>query len=48
MHILITGASGLIGSTLIEYLFAKGHSFYILQRTKTALVRGSGRPNKRE
>jgi uncharacterized protein (TIGR01777 family) len=34
MNILITGASGLIGSALIEYLFAQGHSFFSLQRTK--------------
>jgi uncharacterized protein (TIGR01777 family) len=40
MHILITGASGLIGSTLIEYLFAKGHSFYILQRNKDGTSEG--------
>jgi uncharacterized protein (TIGR01777 family) len=36
MNILITGASGLIGSSLIEYLFARGHSFFSLQRNKTA------------
>ena len=35
MNILITGASGLIGSALIEYLFAQGHSFFSLQRNKT-------------
>ena len=34
MNILITGASGLIGSALIEYLFARGHSFFSLQRNK--------------
>ena len=34
MNILITGASGLIGSALIEYLFAQGHSFFSLQRNK--------------
>lgn len=34
MNILITGASGLIGSALIEYLFARGYSFLSLQRNK--------------
>jgi uncharacterized protein (TIGR01777 family) len=34
MNILITGASGLVGSTLVEYLFSKGHSFFSLQRNK--------------
>lgn len=36
MNILITGASGLIGSALIEYLFARGYSFFSLQRNKAA------------
>lgn len=34
MNILITGASGLIGSSLMEFLFNRGHSFYSLQRNK--------------
>ncbi len=34
MNILITGASGLIGSALIEFLFSQGHSFFSLQRNK--------------
>lgn len=33
MNILITGASGLVGSGLIEQLFAKGHHLFSLQRT---------------
>lgn len=33
MNILITGASGLVGSGLIEHLFAKGHHIFSLQRT---------------
>ncbi|MBE0583538.1 MAG: TIGR01777 family protein, partial [Desulfofustis sp.] len=32
MNILITGASGLVGSALAEFLFAAGHSFFSLQR----------------
>lgn len=32
MNILITGASGLIGSGLIEHLFTKGHHIFSLQR----------------
>ncbi len=34
MNILITGASGLIGSSLIQFLFSQGHSFFSLQRNK--------------
>ncbi len=34
MNILITGASGLIGSSLVEFLFSLGHSFFSLQRNK--------------
>lgn len=33
MNILITGASGLVGSGLVEYLFAKGHNLFSLKRT---------------
>ncbi len=36
MNILLTGASGLVGSALAEFLFAGGHSFYSLQRNKAA------------
>ena len=35
MNILITGASGLVGSGLVEYLFSRGHTIFSLQRTKT-------------
>lgn len=34
MNILITGASGLVGSALAEFLFAAGHSFFSLQRNQ--------------
>ena len=34
MNILITGASGLIGSTLVEYFVNEGHSVFSLQRNK--------------
>jgi len=34
MNVLITGASGLVGSGLIEYLFSKGHTIFSLQRSK--------------
>ncbi|SHI08333.1 TIGR01777 family oxidoreductase [Desulfofustis glycolicus] len=34
MNILITGASGLVGSALAEFLFAAGHSFFSLQRNR--------------
>ena len=34
MNILITGASGLIGSTLVEYFVNEGHSIFSLQRNK--------------
>ncbi len=33
MNILITGASGLVGSGLVEHLFSKGHNIFSLQRT---------------
>ncbi|NNK93107.1 MAG: TIGR01777 family protein, partial [Desulfobacterales bacterium] len=35
MNILITGASGLVGSALVEFLHNKGHSIFSLQRNKT-------------
>jgi len=35
MNILITGASGLVGSALVEILHSKGHSVFSLQRNKT-------------
>ncbi len=34
MNILMTGASGLVGSALAEFLFAAGHSFFSLQRNR--------------
>jgi uncharacterized protein (TIGR01777 family) len=34
VNILITGASGLIGSTLVEYFVNEGHSIFSLQRNK--------------
>jgi uncharacterized protein (TIGR01777 family) len=34
VNILITGASGLIGSALVEYFVNKGHSIFSLQRNK--------------
>jgi hypothetical protein len=34
VNILITGASGLIGSTLVEHFFNEGHSIFSLQRNK--------------
>lgn len=40
MNILITGASGLLGSALIEHLFAAGHSFFSLQRIKNDKQQG--------
>ncbi|BDD87042.1 TIGR01777 family oxidoreductase [Desulfofustis limnaeus] len=40
MNILITGASGLVGSALAEFLFAAGHSFFSLQRDQN---KASGR-----
>jgi uncharacterized protein len=36
MNILITGASGLVGSALAEFLFAAGHSFFSLQRNRSS------------
>ena len=35
MNILITGASGLIGSALVEHFVNKGHSIFSLQRNKS-------------
>lgn len=35
MNILITGASGLVGSSLVEFLFNHGHSIFSLQRNKS-------------
>ena len=32
MNILITGASGLVGSELVQHLFSKGHNIFSLQR----------------
>ena len=32
MNILITGASGLVGSGLVQHLFSKGHEIFSLQR----------------
>lgn len=34
MNILITGASGLVGSNLVQHLFSKGHSIFSLQRNQ--------------
>ncbi len=34
MNILLTGGSGLIGSTLVEYFVNKGSSVFCLQRNK--------------
>ena len=34
MNILITGASGLVGSGLVQHLFSKGHDIFSLQRNK--------------
>lgn len=34
MKTLITGATGLVGSALVEYLFKKGHTIRCLQRNK--------------
>ncbi len=36
MNILITGASGLIGSTLVEHFVNEGHSMFSLQRNKNS------------
>jgi uncharacterized protein len=36
MKTLITGSSGLVGSTLVEYLFQKGHSLQCLKRSQNA------------
>lgn len=36
MNILITGASGLIGSTLVEHFVNEGHSMFSLQRNKSS------------
>lgn len=33
MNILMTGASGLVGSGLLEHLFSQGHQLFSLQRT---------------
>lgn len=35
MRIVITGGSGLVGSALVEYLFAQGHTICCLQRNKS-------------
>lgn len=35
MRILLTGSSGLAGSTLVEYFFTKGYSIQCLKRNKT-------------
>jgi uncharacterized protein (TIGR01777 family) len=35
MRILLTGSSGLVGSTLVEYFFTKGYSIQCLKRNKT-------------
>jgi uncharacterized protein (TIGR01777 family) len=40
MNILITGASGLVGSALAEFLFAAGHSFFSLQRNRNNADQG--------
>jgi len=34
MNILITGASGLVGSSLVQHLFSAGHTIFSLQRNK--------------
>ncbi len=34
MNILITGASGLVGSSLVQHLFSQGHTIFSLQRSK--------------
>lgn len=34
MNVLITGASGLVGSSLVQHLFSQGHTIYSLQRSK--------------
>lgn len=34
MKILITGGSGLVGSSLMQHLFSKGHSIFSLQRNQ--------------
>jgi uncharacterized protein (TIGR01777 family) len=34
MNILITGASGLVGSSLVQHLFSQGHRIFSLQRSK--------------
>jgi uncharacterized protein (TIGR01777 family) len=36
VNILITGASGLIGSTLVEHFVNQGHSMFSLQRNKSS------------
>jgi uncharacterized protein (TIGR01777 family) len=40
MEILITGATGLIGSALVPYLKERGHNVTLLRRTKTAAPAG--------
>lgn len=35
MRVVITGGSGLVGSALVEHLFAQGHTIYCLQRNKS-------------
>ena len=35
MRVIITGGSGLVGSALVEYLFAQGHTICCLQRNKS-------------
>lgn len=34
MNILVTGASGLVGSSLVQHLFSQGHNIFSLQRSK--------------
>ncbi len=34
MNILITGASGLVGSSLVQHLFSQGHNLFSLQRSR--------------
>lgn len=34
MNILITGASGLVGSSLVQHLFSQGHRLFSLQRSR--------------
>jgi uncharacterized protein (TIGR01777 family) len=34
MNILITGASGLVGSSLVQHLFSQGHNIFSLQRCR--------------